>query len=178
MRHRRVRAEERGRTPLNTARQRGLRVGRRMTSWPGDDEHWSIGEPEKPAGDGTHEHPSNRPRARPADDDAPGAEHLCHPEQLVGRVSVAKEKGPRHTGSGQEEFDHHLAVPGDLLHSIVVVGRLDRTRLDSRLTLERLSAGELWPELAHFIWAALDGIAPERIKDRDTFGVADRLGLV
>lgn len=61
---------------------------------------------------------------------------------------------------------------------IVVVGRLDRTRLNSRLTLERLSAGELWPELAHFIWAALDGIAPERITDRDTFGVADRLGLV
>ncbi len=61
---------------------------------------------------------------------------------------------------------------------IVVVGRLDRTELPSRLSLERLTAGEMDPVLASFLWDALAGIAPERIKDRETFDTADRLGLV
>ena len=61
---------------------------------------------------------------------------------------------------------------------IVVVGRLDRTQLADRLTLERLTAGELDPTRARFVWAATAGIAPHRITDHETFDVADRLGLV
>ena len=56
--------------------------------------------------------------------------------------------------------------------------RLDRTNLSSRLSLERLAAGALEPALASFLWDALAGIPPERIKDRESFDVADRLGLV
>lgn len=61
---------------------------------------------------------------------------------------------------------------------IVVVGRLDRTELGSRLIIERLTAGELDPVLARFVWEAMAGIAPHTIKDDETFDVADRLGLV
>ena len=61
---------------------------------------------------------------------------------------------------------------------IVIVGRLDRTELGSRLIMERLTAGELDPTLARFVWEATAGIAPHTIKDDETFDVADRLGLV
>lgn len=61
---------------------------------------------------------------------------------------------------------------------IVIVGRLDRTELGSRLIMERLTAGELDPTLARFVWAATAGIAPHMIKDLETFDAADRLGLV
>ena len=39
-------------------------------------------------------------------------------------------------------------------------------------------SGGLEPALASFLWDALAGIPPERIKDRASFDVADRLGLV
>ena len=76
---------------------------------------------------------------------------------------------------GLHRVGMHLAVRGE---RIVVVGRLDRTNLSSRLSLERLAAGALDPALASFLWDALTGIPPERIKDRESFDVADRLGLV
>jgi hypothetical protein len=55
---------------------------------------------------------------------------------------------------------------------------LDRTELGSRLIIERLTAGELDPTLARFVWEATAGIPPHTIKDDETFDVADRLGLV
>ncbi len=61
---------------------------------------------------------------------------------------------------------------------IVVVGRLDLTELGSRLSIERLTAGELDLKLARFVWAATAGIPPHMIKDHETFDAADRLGLV
>ncbi len=60
---------------------------------------------------------------------------------------------------------------------MVVVGRLDQTEFAGRLSLERLTAGELDPKPARFLWAALEGVVPEKIKDRDTCAVADRLGF-
>ncbi len=68
-----------------------------------------------------------------------------------------------------------LALRGD---RIIVVGRLEGTELSSRLSLERLTAGEMDPKLARFLWAALAGILPERIKDREAYDAADRLGLI
>ncbi len=68
-----------------------------------------------------------------------------------------------------------LALRGD---RIIVVGRLEGTELSSRLSLERLTAGEMDPKLARFLWTALAGIVPERIKDHEACDVADRLGLI
>lgn len=68
-----------------------------------------------------------------------------------------------------------LALRGD---RIVVVGRLEVTELSSRLSLERLTAGEMDPTMARFLWAALEGIVPERIKDHEACDAADRLGLI
>ena len=84
----------------------------------------------------------------------------------VERALAALDTGLRRVGM-------RLALRAE---RIVVVGRLDRTDLSSRLSLERLTAGELDPVLASFLWDALVGIAPERIRDRETFDSADRLG--
>lgn len=76
---------------------------------------------------------------------------------------------------GLHEVGMRLALNSE---RIVVVGRLDRTELPRRLSLERLRADSLDAKLASFLWDALAGIPPERIKDREAFDVADRLGLV
>jgi len=82
---------------------------------------------------------------------------------------------------GLAMLDSALQVSGMRLglraDRIVVVGRLDRTELSGRLILERLTAGSVDPTLARFVWAALDGIAPEKIQDREVCDAADRLGL-
>ena len=45
-------------------------------------------------------------------------------------------------------------------------------------SLERLRADTLDAKFASFLWDALAGLPPERIKYREAFDVADRLGLV
>ncbi|MDQ4005308.1 MAG: hypothetical protein M3135_03280, partial [Actinomycetota bacterium] len=61
---------------------------------------------------------------------------------------------------------------------IVIVARFERTEADARLSLERLSAPELDAKLAAFLWDALGGIVPDRVKDEEAFDLADRLGLI
>lgn len=61
---------------------------------------------------------------------------------------------------------------------VVIVGRFERTKPDARLGLERLTAPEPDAKLAAFIWDALGGIVPDRVKDQEAFDVADRLGLI
>lgn len=61
---------------------------------------------------------------------------------------------------------------------VVIVARFERTRPDARLALERLTATELDPLLAAFLWDALGGIVPDRVKDLEALEVADRVGLI
>jgi len=73
---------------------------------------------------------------------------------------------------------HHsgmcLALNAD---RIIIVGRLTRTDLRTRYSLERLAAGDLDPKLAAVIWNALAGFIPDTTKDIESLETADRLGL-
>lgn len=56
---------------------------------------------------------------------------------------------------------------------VVVVGRFERTEPAARLGLQRLTAPELDPKLATYVWDALGGIAPARLKGQDALELAD-----
>ena len=60
---------------------------------------------------------------------------------------------------------------------VVIVGRLKRTDLPTRRSLERLAAGDPDRKLATLIWNALGGFVPERTTDFESLEIADRLGL-
>ena len=75
-------------------------------------------------------------------------------------------------------LDHsgmRLALNAD---RIIIVGRLGRTDLQSRSSLERLAAGDPDPKLATLIWNALAGFVPDRTTDFESLATADRLGLI
>lgn len=74
-----------------------------------------------------------------------------------------------------EEVGMRLARNAD---RVVVVGRFERTEPAARLDLQRLTAPDLDPKLAAFIWDALAGIVPARVKDQEALELADRLGLI
>lgn len=61
---------------------------------------------------------------------------------------------------------------------VVIVARFERTNPGARLGLERMTAPQLDQKLGAFIWDALGGVVPDRIKDLEAFEVADGLGLV
>lgn len=60
---------------------------------------------------------------------------------------------------------------------IIIVGRLKRTDLRTRYSLERLVAGDLDPRLAAVVWDALAGFIPETTTDIESLQTTDRLGL-
>ncbi len=95
--------------------------------------------------------------------------------EALGWTLLRVERALATLDVGLGQVGMRLAVHAD---GIVVVGRLDRMELESRLSLERLARGPLDPKLAFFVWEALRGISPERITDREAFDVADRLGLI
>lgn len=72
-------------------------------------------------------------------------------KRSTGRCSGSSRLWPPST-PGLRPVGIRLALKG---HRVIVVGRLERTELESRLTLERLTADELDPKLAAFPWEAL-----------------------
>ena len=73
---------------------------------------------------------------------------------------------------------HHsgmcLALNAD---RIIIVGRLKRTDLRTRHSLERLTASDPDPKLATIVWNALAGFAAETTNNIESLETASRLGL-